>query len=231
MSIQIHACSFASDNFLRQQRLQQAQLIDIGFPPSRIHMQHLSSLDNLFMERFPQACEANKFAYYAFKPYFLELILKSIPHGDILLYLDTNDRPLSGISHYLENSFQAQPQMNILCSGTNYFNIFYSSWYHKRNISFELLIGSMIRFQPETGVLAVRHCTESLALLRVWYELTLIHAQFLIKQSDPRSRPDQETLFMLCRLNKSIKVESWIYSKIFKTGLRMYVDWEYYRYA
>ena len=227
----IHACSFASLGFVRQQSLQRTAFADVGFPSDRIHAHGDSILAGLFADRVPQASESNRYGFFSFKPYFIEQVLSSIPQGDILLYLDVNDRPSRGIYEYIQAQFTNRGGLNLLVAGTNYPNARYLSWYHRERLAFELLISSLFTCQPEAGALAVRNTPESRALLRAWFELTLVHALALLNRDDPVSRWDQETLYLLSRMNKSVQIESWWRFKLTGKGLRKYIDWEVFRHG
>lgn len=225
----VHACSFASSGFVRQQSLQSAAFADIGFPCERIQAHGASILEGSFADRVPQASESNRYGYFCFKPYFIERVLSSIPHGDILLYLDVNDRPCRGIDEYIQAQFTNRAGLNFLVAGTNYPNARHMSWYHRDRLASELLFSSRLICQPEAGALAVRNTPESRALLRAWFELTLVHALALLNRDDPASRHDQETLYLLSRLNKSVQIEPWWRFKLTGKGLRKYIDWEVFR--
>jgi len=227
----VHTCSFASSGFVRQQGLQSAAFADIGFPRNRIYAHGVSILSSTFFDRFSQASELNRFGYYCFKPYFIEKVLSLIPRGDVLLYLDVNDCPLMGIIEYIQLKFTRQPKLNLLCAGTNYPNARHMSWYHHNRLAPELLLSSHLIFQPEAGALAVRNTEESRALLRAWFELTLVQALALLEKDDPESRGDQETLYLISRLNKSVQIESWLRYKLTGNGLRKFVDWEFFRHG
>ena len=225
----VHACSFASARFTRQQSLQSAALKDVGLAANRIHACGDDMLAGKFDEKVPQADESNRYGYFSFKPYLLEKVLLKIPYGDILMYLDVNDRPRCGIIEYVQMQFVSRTELNILSAGTNYLNARYMSWYHRENLAAELLVTSHFICQPEAGFVAIRNTKESQALLRVWFELTLVQALALMKRNDLASRHDQETLFLLSRLNKSVQVDSWWKFKLTGEGIRKYVDWEAFR--
>jgi len=227
----VHACSFASAGFVRQQALQSTAFIDAGFPCDRIHAHDDSILAGAFTDRLPQATESNRYGYFCFKPYFIEKVLSSIPYGDILLYLDVNDRPRPGIANYIGSQFSNRANLNLLAAGTNYPNARHMSRYHRECLEFELLLGSRLICQPEAGALAIRNTPESRALLRAWFELTLVQALALLKQDDTNSRHDQETLYLMSRLNKSVQIESWWYFKLTGKGIRKYIDWEAFRHG
>jgi len=227
----VHACSFASAGFVHQQTLQRTAFTDVGFPCNRIHLHGDSILSDSFTDRFPQASESNRYGYFCFKPYFAEKVLSTIPRGDILLYLDVNDRPRLGIIEYVQSQFSNRADLNFLAAGTNYPNARHMSWYHRERLAPELLFSSSLICQPEAGALAVRNTPETRALLRAWFELTLVQALALFKQDDPKSRHDQETLYLLSRLNKSVQIESWFHFKLSGKGLRKYIDWEAFRHG
>lgn len=227
----IHACSFASASFLRQQKLQHIAFNDVGFSENRIHAHNETILGETFAKLIPQANEKNRFGFFCFKPFFIEKVLSLIAEGDILLYLDVNDRPRPGIISYIQSRFSDQEGLNLLAAGTNYPNTRHMSWYHREHLAFELLFASKIICQPEAGALAIRNNPESRALLRAWFELTLMQSLSLFKRDDPRSRHDQETLFLISRLNKSVQIESWWSFKLTGKRLRKYIDWEVFRHG
>ena len=88
------------------------------------------------------------------------------------------------------------------------------------------MISSLFNNQPEAGALAVRNSPRARAILSIWYNLTLINGYALNKSKDNNSRHDQETLFLLSRIYKSIKLESWLFYKIRGKGIRKYIDFE-----
>lgn len=227
--MRLHACSFASASFSRQQKLQYIAFNNVGFSKDQIHIYDDSILGEEFTEKIPQANENNRYGFFCFKPYFIEKVLSSIAEGDILLYLDVNDCPRPGIIPYIQSRFSDQEWLNLLVTGTNYQNTRHMSWYHREHLAFELLLASRIICQPEAGALVVRNTSESRALLRAWFELTLMQALALSKHDDSRSRHDQETLYLMSRLNKSVHIESWWHFKLTGKGLREYIDWEAFR--
>lgn len=222
-------CSIASASFLEKQLLQHEAFICAGFSPGNIHLFNLDNLSASFLTRYPNPSEKNKYGYFSFKPFVLSKYLDVIPDNDVLLYLDVNDKPLPGLCEYLANKFDFDNHINILSAGTNYRNSKHLSIYHRNMLSTELLLASALYFQPEAGLVAIRNTMDSKSLLAIWYELTALNAINLVEDLDNNSRHDQETLFLLSRLNKSVCVESWWRNKIFKNGVRQYIDWECYR--
>ena len=224
----IHVGTFASKNFEKQQKRQANILLDIGFNSSNIHLFNPTKLDAQFYKEQPYASETNKLAWYSFKPYFLGMLLNKIKKDEILLYLDVNDQPLIGIKEYIENQFLSRKELDILTCGTNYPNFKYLSSFHKSNLSFGILIESLFLFQPETGVFAIRNSETSRSILRIWYELTLINSYSLNQKEyiiNP-SRPDQETMFIISRIYKTVKIESWLRYKLLGKGLRRFIKFE-----
>ena len=143
-----------------------------------------------------------------------------------MFYLDVNDKPLYGIKDYLKRFFLQNINYDLLAPLTNYPNFKFLSKFHKKNLSPELLISSLFNYQPEAGALAVRNCPNSRAILSIWYNLTLINGYELNKFKDNYSRHDQETLFILSRIYKSIKLESWFYYRFTGKGIRKYINFE-----
>lgn len=227
--MQLHACSFASGSFNIQQAAQRCAFIDVGISEQRIYCCGPSVLEGDFLSRFPGAGEDNRFAFYSFKPYFLERILTTLPRGDVLVYLDVNDRPTRGFPEYILKKFNSNRNLNIFVAGTNYPNNRHMSWYHRLNLAMELRLTSFFRAQPEAGFVAIRCTAESLALLRVWYELTSLHALGLFDSPDSRSRHDQETLFLISRMSKAVDIEPWLIYKLLGNGVRRFIDWEAFR--
>ena len=222
----IHACSFASNSFLIKQKIQKDFFIKVGFQEENIHLYNPENLDSKFFKSFPDASEINRYGWYAFKPFLILSILQKLKNDDILFYLDVNDKPLYGIKDYLKNFFLQNINYDFLVPLTNYSSFKFTSKFHKRNLSLELLIASLFNYQPEAGALAVRNCPKSRAILAIWYNLTLINGYELNKLKDNYSRHDQETLFILSRIYKSIKLESWFYYKISGKGIRKYINFE-----
>ena len=225
----IHCCSFASDSFKNKQKLQAIQFLKLGFESNQIHLFNPKNLNKFFYKLQKDASEENKFGWFTFKPYMILSILEEIDQGDILLYLDVNDKPLNGIQSYLKNFFIENNDVNILGLLGNYPNYRFLSRFHRSNFSYELLLSSLINFQPEAGVIAIKNSPKAKSLLWSWYYLTLTQAYELDKFSDIRSRHDQETLFLLSRIYKTIRLESWFLYKITGKGLRRYIAFEFYR--
>ena len=224
----IHVGTFASKKFEKQQKRQAKILLDIGFSQSNIHLFNPTKLDDQFYNSHPYASETNKFDWYSFKPYFLGMLLNNIKKGDVLLYLDVNDKPILGIKEYIENQFLSAKDLDILSCGTNYPNFKYLSSFHKSNLTFDLIFESLFLFQPETGAIAIRNSEKSISILKIWYELTVINS-YLLNQKDyiiNPSRPDQETMFIISRIYKTVKIESWIKYKLLGKGLRKFVQFE-----
>jgi len=224
--MKIHACSFASKSFLKKQKIQKNYFLKVGFQEENIHLYNPENLDRKFFTSFPDASEINRFGWYAFKPFLILSILRKLKDDDILFYLDVNDKPLNGIKDYLKRFFLQNINYDLIAPLTNYPNFKFSSKFHKNNLSLELLIASLFNYQPEAGALAVRNCPKMRAILSIWYNLTLINAYELNKSEDNKSRHDQETLFLLSRIYRSIKLESWFYYKITGKGIRNYINFE-----
>ena len=225
----IHCCSFASKTFETKQKLQAKQFLKVGFETNRIHLYNPNKLNKDFYKFQPNASEKNKFGWFTFKPFMILSILEQIDDGDILLYLDVNDKPLYGIKNYLKNIFFDNKEIDILGILGNYPNSRFLSKFHRSNFSNELLFSSLFNFQPEAGVLSIKNSSTVKSLLWTWYYFTLTQAYELDKSFDIRSRHDQETLFLLSRIYKSIRLESWFLYKITGKGLRKYIDFEYFR--
>jgi hypothetical protein len=225
----IYACSFASKNFLKQQKLQYIQFLNIGFNESEILQFSEQDLDEDFFKIIPWANERNRVGFYSFKPYIILKAMSKIPEGAVLLYLDVNDSPLQGIQNYIINLFLENKSINIVAPETNYRNIKYCSWYHKRVSKFFMQIAFRIFFQPEAGVLLIRNTQEVKNLIHTWLSLTVSHAYALKEKNDINSRHDQETLFILSQLNRTIRLQSWFVFKIFGKGIRKYIDFESFR--
>ncbi len=224
----INVTSFASKSFEKQQKKQEEILLKIGFTSNEIHIFNPDKLNKEFFTFQPNACEKNKFGWYSFKPFFLGMVLKDLNEGDILLFLDVNDKPLLGIKDYIRNQFIKKKFIDILSCETNYQNFKYLSKFHKSNLSIPLLIDSFFACQPETGALAIRNSPKSRSIIRIWFELTLINSYKLnnFKYEDYPSRPCQETMFILSRIYRTIKFESWLKFKIGGKGMRAFIDFE-----
>ncbi len=230
--MEINVTSFASKSFKLQQKRQEEILLKIGFSSKQIHIFNPDKLNKEFFTYQPNACEENKFGWYSFKPFFLGMVLKDLNEGDILIFLDVNDKPLFGIKEYISNQFIKNKFIDILSCSTNYPNFKYLSKFHKSNLSIPLLIDSFFACQPETGALAIRNSPKSRSIIRIWYELTLINSYKLnkFKYEDNPSRPCQETMFILSRIYRTIKFESWFKFKISGKGMRSFIDFEGLRY-
>ena len=227
--MKLHCCSFASKSFYSVQKKQRNSFLKLGFKPQEIHLYNPEKLDKDFFESFPTASEMNRFGWFAFKPFFLNSVLNEINENDILIYLDANDKPLEGLQRYILRTFEKNKNLDILAPSTNYPNFNFLSNFHKNNLSVELLISSMINCQPEAGALIIRNSTRSKFILKAWYQITLLHAYELEKYNELRTRWDQETLFFLSRLYKSIKLESWFLYKLKGVGLRSFIKFENFR--
>tara|TARA_B100000963_G_C22460584_1_gene595438 strand:+ start:175 stop:864 length:690 start_codon:yes stop_codon:yes gene_type:complete len=223
--MKIHCCSFASENFAFKQNIQKKYFLAAGFKNEEIHLLNPEKLGNHFYKNQPNASENNKFGWFTFKPYSLLSTLEIIEEGDILLYMDVNDKPLKGIKEYLEYQF-LNKKVDLLAPSTNYFNIKFLSLFHRSNLSPELIFSSYFNFQPEAGAIAIRKSTKSKFILWTWYYLTLINSHELDKNYPQKTRHDQETLFILSRIYKSIKLESWFIYKISRKGIRRFIDFE-----
>ncbi len=224
--MKIHCCSFASESFIQRQNIQKKYFLKIGFKEENIHLCNPVNLDPEFFKSYPNASEENRFGWYSFKPYLILSILNKLQDGDILFYLDVNDKPLEGIKDYIKEIFLRNKNSDLLVPLTNYPNLKFLSKFHKINFSNELLISSFFNFQPEAGAIAIRNSSRSRSILSIWYNLTLINGHELINIKDINSRHDQETLFILSRIYKSIKLESWFFYKITGKGLRKYINFE-----
>lgn len=225
----IHCCSFASESFEKKQKLQANHLLKIGFDSNKIHLYNPKRLNRNFYELQPNASEENKFGWFAFKPFFISLILNQLKNNDVLLYLDVNDKPLNGIKKYIFKSFLKNKKIDLIVPTTNYPNFLFLSKFHKSNLSLEILVSSLLNFQPEAGALLIRNTPKSREIINAWYHLTMLHAYELEKYNELKTRWDQETLFFLSRLYKSIKLESWFLYKLTGEGLRKYVEFESFR--
>ena len=227
--MKIHCCSFASKSFESTQKIQVNQFLKVGFEPKYIHLYNPRRLSKDFYKLQPSACEKNKFGWYTFKPFIILSILEEIDEGDILFYLDVNDKPLNGIKNYLKEFFRQNNETNILGILSNYPNIKFLSKFHRSNFSNELLFSSLFNFQPEAGAISLKNSETTRSILWSWYYLTLTQSYDLDKFPDPKSRHDQETLFLLSRIYKTIKLESWFNYKLTGMGLRKYIKFEYFR--
>ena len=222
----IHCCSFASESFIQRQNIQNKYFLAVGFKEENIHLCNPTNLDYKFFQSYPKASEQNRFGWYSFKPYLMLAILNELKDGDILFYLDVNDKPLEGIKDYIKEFFLKNKNHDLLAPLTNYPNLRFLSKFHKSCLSIELLIASLYNCQPEAGALAIRNSPRSRSILSIWYNLTVINGYELINFKDINSRHDQETLFILSKIYKSIKLESWYFFKITGKGLRKYINFE-----
>jgi hypothetical protein len=225
----IHVCLFASTGFKRQQGMQRRTFLEVGVPAQQIHAGGPEDLEDDFFQDLPYAAESNRFGHYSFKPYVLLKALKSLQEGDVVLWLDANDKPKTGICEYAQSLMARGDAWNIVAASTNYPNARYTSWYHRQRSPAPLAWLSSFQYQPETGCLVIRAGMESQGLMRVWYAMTVLHSHALLKREDAQSRSDQETLFELAQLNNSVRFESWWRHRLFGHGLRKYVDWEHFR--
>ena len=73
----------------------------------------------------------NKFGWYSFKPLFLVSILEELKDGEILFYLDVNDKPIVGIKNYIDCFFKKIIKIDILVPLTNHINFTYLSKFNK----------------------------------------------------------------------------------------------------
>lgn len=227
--MKLHCCSFASDSFYEVQKKQKNSFLNLGFKPQQMHLYNPEKLGNQFFYSFPKASEMNRYGWFAFKPFFLKSILDEIEDNDILIYLDVNDKPLEGLQSYILKTFKKNKDLDILAPLTNYPNFNFLSNFHKNNLSIELLISSLFNCQPEAGALIIRNSTRSRLILNTWYQITLLHAYELEKYCELKTRCDQETLFILSRIYKSIKLESWFLYKLKGIGLRSFIAFENFR--
>ena len=225
----IHCCSFASESFTSSQVLQTKFFKTAGFDSDNIHLYNPKKLKYEFFEMQPNASELNKFGWYSFKPFLILSILEKLKNEDILFYLDVNDKPLYGIKAYLSERFSQNKNLDLLGILTNYPNFKYLSKFNKENLSIELLLSSLLNFQPEAGAIAVKNSKKSRSILWTWYYLTLTQSYATDLLFDIKSRHDQESFFILSRLYKSIKLESWFWYKLTGRGLRKYIEFESFR--
>ena len=225
----IHCCSFASESFTNSQVLQTKFFKAAGFDSDNIHLYNPKKLKYEFFEMQPNASELNKFGWYSFKPFLILSILEKLKNEDILFYLDVNDKPLYGIKEYLSERFSQNKNLDLLGILTNYPNFKYLSKFNKENLSIELLLSSLFNFQPEAGAIAVKNSKKSRSILWTWYYLTLTQSYATDLLFDIKSRHDQESFFILSRLYKSIKLESWFCYKLTGRGLRKYIEFESFR--
>ena len=222
----IHCCSFASESFRNRQNIQAKSFLEVGFETENIHLFNPKKLSKIFFEMQPNASESNKYGWYSFKPFLILTILQKIKNEDILFYLDVNDKPLDGLKNYIVKSFSRNKNLDILGTLTNYPNFKYLSKFNKKNLSFEILISSLLNCQPEAGALAIKNSKKARSLIWTWYYLTLTQSYETDYLFELNSRHDQETLFNLSRLYKSIKLESWFLYKLTGKGLRKYIEFE-----
>ena len=96
-------------------------------------------LNKKFYKNQPWASEVNRFGWFSFKPLFLVSILEELKDGEILFYLDVNDKPIVGIKNYIDGFFKKNNKIDILVPSTNYINFKYLSKFNKENFSLELL--------------------------------------------------------------------------------------------
>lgn len=227
--MELYFCSFASRNFEKTQERQKNFILKCGFEEKNILTCNTSIFDETYLKRIPGVIHdlnngAN--AGFTFKPYFLNLLLNRLNDGDILMYMDVNDKPKKGIKEYMRFVFNKNPKLAIVVSGTNYPNIKYTSLFHRKSLSFEMIVSSNLFAQPEAGVILIKNCKISQEILRIWYEFTFINYLQTKNNNGPRDRYDQETLFILSRLYKSIKIESWLKYKLTGKGIRRFIDFE-----
>tara|TARA_Y100000589_G_scaffold331069_1_gene383121 strand:+ start:1276 stop:1962 length:687 start_codon:yes stop_codon:yes gene_type:complete len=227
--MKINCCSFASENFTSAQYQQKKYFIKAGFKVEDIYLYNPKLLNKEFYEKQPNASEKNKFGWFTFKPYFILSILNKLNDDDILIYLDVNDKPLIGIKEYINKVFCKNKNLDVLAPLTNYLNIRFLSGFHRLNFSSELLFSSWFNFQPEAGCVIVKNSSQARSILWTWYYLTLTQAYQLDRYEDNLSRHDQETLYLLSRIYKSIKLESWLNFKLNKKGIRRYIEFESFR--
>lgn len=225
----IHICSFASKSFLKTQKKQEYDFLKLGFNPKNIHLYTPELLESYFFENSPNASEENKYGWFSFKPFFIASILNQLQKDDLLVYMDVNDKPKKGIQEYLIKRFKKNKNLDILVNATNYPNIKFLSNFHKRNLSLELKVSSIFNNQPEAGVIVIKNKPRAKSILKAWYELTFIQSIYLNLHVDNKTRHDQETLFILSRVYRSIKIDSWLNYKLFGKGLRKFIDYEVYR--
>ena len=209
--------------------MQSDYFLKAGFETDKIHLYNPKKLNRNFYKFQPHANEENKFGWFTFKPFMILSILEEIDDDDILLYLDVNDKPLYGIKGYLRKFFLHNKEINILGVLSNYPNSRFLSRFHRSNFSTELIFASLFNSQPEAGVISIKNSSKARSILWSWYYLTLTQAYELDASFDIRTRHDQETLFLLSRIYKTITLESWFLYKLTGKGIRKYIDFEYFR--
>lgn len=210
--------------------MQSSDFRAIGLPISQII--EASPLDlpaDPFWRDNPDANETNSYGWFSFKPIILLKALQKIKNNDLLIYLDCNDRPKQGLLEYIEEKFDTKNELHILGVCTNYANISYMSGYHTSNLSIELILCSLLRCQPEAGLIIMRNTKTTHNILRLWYEANLMNSRWLTRQNRAMGRHDQETLYLVARLTRYVRFESWYKYKLLGVGMRKYIDFEYYR--
>ena len=227
----VFICNFASNSFQVQQSKQLTAWLELGVDAKNVYQLSPSDLPKDFNADFPSANETNRFGWFSFKPSLLLVMLSKMADGDILIYLDVNDRPLLGILEYVKSVMLAPESPGILACGTHYVNSKHQSRFHIQNWRVELRAASGLCVQPEAGALAIKNSKDVRSLVKLWYEMTLLQARSIEKVGNQESsRHDQETLFLLSRMYRTIKIESWYMYKLFgKESLRKYIDWECFR--
>ncbi len=231
--MKLYCCTFASKKFIKKQINQKKYILNSGFEEKEIFSCNTSILDEPYLKRINKVVDKlnnGECVGFSFKPYFLSLILNRIKNGDIIMYIDVNDKPKKGIKEYIKKKFTANPKLGIIATGTNYPNIKHLSSFHKENLSLELIMSSNLFAQPEAGVLVIKNSETTKALINTWYEMTLINYLQTNNSTSPKDRFDQETLFTLSRIYKIIKIESWLFYKLTGKGLRRFIDFEYLRF-
>ncbi len=215
-----------------QQELQSKAFLTIGIAPE--HIIQLGPRDlpvDPFWRDFPWASQDNCYGWFSFKPYVLRSYLERIDEGDILIYLDANDKPLHGLVQYVVNQFSILNDVYVIAPSTNYPNIKFMSKYHSQVLGCELKALSFLKMQPEAGAIAIKNSSHAKKVLDTWYALNWFNAQALNKMEMKSGRRDQETLYLVSRMSKYLRLESWIFHKLFGDGIRKYISFEAYRDA
>ena len=101
----IHCCSFASKSFAYSQKIQAKYFYQEGFETENMHLYNPKMLNKKFFKNQPWASELNRYGWFSFKPLFLVSILEELKDGEILFYLDVNDKPIDGIKNYIDVFF------------------------------------------------------------------------------------------------------------------------------
>ena len=226
----IYSISFASEAFRIQQRLQSKAFLDIGIASERIIELGPQDLRyDPFWKDFPWAREENCYGWFSFKPLVLREFLERINEGDILIYLDANDKPLHGLLEYVVNQFSRKSGVYVIAPTTNYPNIKYMSRYHHQVLGHELQALSLIKMQPEAGAIVIKNSSYAKKVMDAWYTLNWFNAQAMNEKGETNGRRDQETLYLVSRMCKYLHLESWFFHKLTGHGIRKYISFEAFR--